>query len=82
LKKILKIFGDVREISYLYIAKQKERIMKQKEIISFFNENGGLRCKYWSLKEIYNYIKETFPKQRVSKSTYIVLKRTAEIYQK
>jgi hypothetical protein len=56
--------------------------MKQREIISFFNEIGGLRCKYWSLREIYNYIKETFPKQRVFKSTCMELKRTAEIYQR
>ena len=56
--------------------------MKQREIISYFDEIGGLRCKYWSLKEIYNYLKIIFPKQRVFKSTCRELKRTAEMYQR
>ena len=26
--------------------------MKQKDIIKYYEDNGGLRCKYWTIKEI------------------------------
>lgn len=57
--------------------------MTQKELIKFYNENGGLRCKSWGVKEIKAFIKAEFgKKQRVYKSTCYDLKRTAEIYQR
>lgn len=57
--------------------------MTQKELIKYYNENGGLRCKYWSIKEIKAYIKADLgEKQRVYKSTCNDLKATAEIYQR
>lgn len=57
--------------------------MKQQELINYFEENGGLRCKYWTIKEIKSYIKSEFgKKQRVYKSTCIELKRSAEMYQR
>ena len=56
--------------------------MTQEEIIRYFNENGGLCCKYWTLKEIKQYIKDTFGKeQRVYESTCEELKRTAQMFQ-
>lgn len=57
--------------------------MTQKELIKFYNENGGLRCKYWSIKEIKAFIKAEFgEKQRVYKNTCNTLKAFAEIYQR
>jgi hypothetical protein len=56
--------------------------MKQSEIIKYYEENGGLRCKYWNIKQIKSYIKSEFgKKQRVYDSTCIELKRSAEMYQ-
>lgn len=56
--------------------------MTQEEIIKYFNENGGLCCKYWTLKEIKQYIKDTFGKeQKVYESTCEELKRTAQMFQ-
>ena len=56
--------------------------MTQKQIIENYNENGGLRCKYWTIKEIKEKIKADFGKdQRVFRSTCLELKRTAEIHQ-
>lgn len=57
--------------------------MKQKDIIKFFDENGGLRCKNWSIKQIKEYIKSLFGRnQYVYENTCRELKRTAEIYQR
>ena len=57
--------------------------MKQKEIIRYYEENGGLRCEGWTIQEIKNYIKSDFGKsQRVHMSTCQELKRTAEMYQR
>lgn len=57
--------------------------MKQKDIIKYYEDNGGLRCKYWSIKEIKDYIKSDFgKKQRVYNSTCTELKRTAEMHQR
>ena len=57
--------------------------MKQKEIIKYYEENGGLRCKTWSIEEIKSYLKLVFgDKQRVYYNTCVLLKRTAEIYQR
>lgn len=57
--------------------------MTQKQIIKYYNEDGGLRCKYWTIKEIKEYIKADLGQhQRVYKSTCQDLKRTAEIYQR
>lgn len=57
--------------------------MTQKEIMKYFDDNGGLRCKYWTIKEIKEYIKAEFgEQQRVNTSTCFLLKRTAEIYQR
>lgn len=57
--------------------------MKQREIISYFDEVGGLRCKDWTIKEIRDYIHETFPQcKRVYTSTCKELKRTAQMYQR
>lgn len=56
--------------------------MTQKQIIEYYNENGGLRCKYWTIKEIKEAIKADLGQhQRVYESTCMELKRTAEIYQ-
>lgn len=55
----------------------------QKQIIEYYNETGGLRCKYWTIKEIKECIKADFGQhQRVYVSTCRELKRTAEIYQR
>lgn len=57
--------------------------MKQKDIIKFFSENGGLRCKDWNIKQIKTYIKCLFGKnQYVYENTCRELKRLAEIYQR
>jgi hypothetical protein len=57
--------------------------MTQKEIIRYYEENGGLRCKNWTLEEIKAYIKSDLGKdQRVLKTTCIELKNTARIYQR
>lgn len=57
--------------------------MTQKQIIEYYNENGGLRCKNWTIKEIKEYIKaELGQHQRVFYRTCWELKRTAEIYQR
>mgnify|MGYP007069891067 CR=1 FL=1 len=56
--------------------------MTQREIIRHYEDNGGLRCKYWSLKEIKDYIKADFgSRQIVYWATCRELKRTAEMYQ-
>lgn len=57
--------------------------MKQKEIIRYYKENGGLRCKDWNLEQIKEKIKADFGEsQRVMKSTCQELKNTARIYQR
>lgn len=57
--------------------------MKQQEIIRYYEDNGGLRCKYWTIQEIKDCIKSDFGKeQRVYKSTCRELKRTAEMFQR
>ena len=57
--------------------------MTQREIINYYTENGGLRCKNWSISEIKKHIKSDIgPQQRVNKKTCYELKRTAEIYQR
>jgi hypothetical protein len=56
--------------------------MTQKEIIKYFDEIGGLRCKYWTNKEIKEYIKNTLNCKRVYKSTCYYLKRSAIMYQR
>lgn len=59
------------------------RNMTQREIIKYYNENGGLRCKSWTIKEIKEYIKADLGQlQRVNKTTCYELKRTAEIFQR
>lgn len=55
----------------------------QKEIISYYNENGGLRCKGWTCEEVKKLIKAEFGAgQRVCNSTCLQLIREAEIYQR
>lgn len=56
--------------------------MTQKEIIKYFEEIGGLRCKNWTIKEIKEYIKNTLNCKRVYKSTCYYLQRTAIMYQR
>ena len=57
--------------------------MTQKEILKYYKDNGGLRCKDWSWKEIYNYIKQDLGEhQRVWKITCLRLKREAEVNQR
>ncbi len=57
--------------------------MTQNELIKYFADEFQLRCKYWTDKEIKEYIKETCGKsQRVYKSTIFYIKRTAEMYQR
>ena len=57
--------------------------MTQQEIINYYDENGGLRCKDWTIPEIKEYIKEDLGQgQRVTFDTCFPLKRTAEIYQR
>ena len=57
--------------------------MKQREIINYYEENGGLRCKNWTINEIKEYIKgDIGSHQRIYKSTCRELKRIAEIYQR
>lgn len=57
--------------------------MTQREIIRYYEENGGLRCKDWTLQEIKEYIKGDLGQdQRVMKTTCIELKNTARIYQR
>jgi hypothetical protein len=57
--------------------------MTQKEILEYYEDNGGLRCGDWSIKEIKVYIKNDMgSNQRVFDSTCRELKRTAQIYQR
>lgn len=57
--------------------------MTQKEIISYYEENGGLRCKDWSISEIKKYVKaELGEKQRVYESTCDELKSSARMNQR
>ena len=57
--------------------------MTQREIIKYFDEVGGLRCKDWSVDEIRDYIHDLFPEcKRVLTSTCRELKRTAGMYQR
>lgn len=56
--------------------------MTQKEIIKYFEENGGLRCKNWTIKEIKDYIKNILNCKRVYKSTCYYLQRSAIMYQR
>lgn len=56
--------------------------MTQKEIIKYFEENGGLRCKNWTIKEIKDYIKNILNCKRVYKSTCYCLQRSAIMYQR
>jgi len=57
--------------------------MKQKEIVRYYEENGGLRCKDWTLEQIKEKIKADFGEsQRVMKATCQELKNTARIYQR
>lgn len=57
--------------------------MTQKEILKYYKDNGGLRCKDWSWKEIYGYIKRDLGEhQRVWKITCLRLKREAEVNQR
>lgn len=61
----------------------QQKNLTQKQIIEYYNDNGGLRCKDWTLKEIKEEIKAEFGQhQRVYKSTCLELKRTAELYQR
>lgn len=56
--------------------------MTQKQILSHYNDNGGLRCKDWALSEIKKKIKADFGTgQRVCGSTCRELKQTAQMYQ-
>lgn len=56
--------------------------MKQKEILQYYRDNGGLRCKGWSVKEIKEKIKSDLGQnQRVFKITCFRLRREAEIHQ-
>lgn len=57
--------------------------MTQREILKYYEENGGLRCKGWTLLAIKETIKDDFGKKvRVYWSTCRELKRTAEMYQR
>lgn len=57
--------------------------MKQKEIIKYYENNGGLRCKDWSLSEIKARIKSDFGKhQRVYEDTCRELRNEARMYQR
>lgn len=62
---------------------RKANKMKQRDIIKYFNENGGLRCKDWTIRQIRIYLKALFGrKQYVYKDTCRELKRMAEMYQR
>jgi hypothetical protein len=57
--------------------------MRAKEILKHYRENGGLRCKNWSLDEIKQEVKSTFGKEQVvSRQLCFLLKREAEIFQR
>lgn len=56
--------------------------MKQKDIIKYYEENGGLRCKNWSIDTIREHVKNDLNCKRVLKQTCYELKRSAEIYQR
>lgn len=57
--------------------------MTQNELIKYFADECQLCCKYWTDKEIKEYIKEICGKsQRVYQSTIWHIKRTAEMYQR
>ena len=57
--------------------------MSQKEIVKYYQDNGGLRCKYWSVKEIREYIKSDLgQEQMVGTRTCLLLKNIANYYQR
>jgi len=62
--------------------KKTYNIMTQKEIIKYYEENGGLRCKGWKIREIQKHVKDDLNVNLVTPRTAILLKRTAEIYQR
>lgn len=56
--------------------------MTQKEIVKYYQDNGGLRCKDWSVKEIREYIKSDLgQEQLVTPRTCLLLKNIANCYQ-
>ena len=57
--------------------------MTQKEIIRYYKENGGLRCKDWTIKKIKEVIKADLGQdQRVMNTTCIELKNDARVNQR
>jgi hypothetical protein len=56
--------------------------MSQKDIIKYYEDNGGLRCKNWTIREIQNYVKSDLEVSIVTPRTAIELKNTARIYQR
>lgn len=56
--------------------------MTQKEILQFFTDYGGLRCRDWSLRQIRAHLKAYFGNdQRIYLSTCRALKQAARMYQ-
>lgn len=57
--------------------------MTQKEIVEYYQDNGGLRCKDWSAKEIREYIKSDLGKEQwVSPRTCMLLRNIANCCQR
>ncbi len=57
--------------------------LTQDEIIEYYEDYGGLACKYWTFKEIKDCIKATFGKhQTVTRKTCQYLKDMATRYQR
>ena len=56
--------------------------MSQKEIIKYYEGNGGLRCKNWTIRQIQNHVKGDLGVSIVTPRTAIELKNTARVYQR
>ena len=62
----------------------EKKIMTQEDILKYYNENGGLRCKGWSLEKIRNHIKDELGDRvpRILRKTCLELRNTANMYQR
>lgn len=53
--------------------------MPQKEIIKYYEDNGGLQCKNWTIRQIQNHIKGDLGISLVTPRTAIELRNAARI---
>ncbi len=59
----------------------EKKTMTQEDILKYYNENGGLRCKTWSLERIRNHIKDELGDRapRILRKTCLRLRTEASL---